>query len=157
MEKKKLVAYFSCSGVTKGIAKALADAAKADLYEIRPQMPYTEEDLDWKNKNSRSTLEMNDTSSRPEIATRVKNMEQYDVIYLGFPIWWYVAPTIINTFVESYDLSGKIIVPFCTSGGSDAGKTVEVLQTLCSTEVTWKPCIRLTGASEKELNKVLLG
>ena len=109
----------------------LAEAVGADLFEIRPQVPYTKADLNWMNKSSRSSLEMNDPSSRPALAGLNTDIAQYDVIYLGFPIWWYVAPTIINTFLEAHDLSGKTIVPFATSGGSGMGKTNERLQPSC--------------------------
>ena len=115
---KKLVAYFSASGVTKAAAERLAKAAGADLFEIKPAVPYTRADLDWMNKKSRSSVEMNNPDSRPEIEARLSNMEDYDTVFLGFPIWWYVAPTIINTFLESYDFAGKTIRPFATSGGS---------------------------------------
>lgn len=125
---KKLVAYFSASGVTAKAAEKLAKAADADLFEIKPVQPYTRADLDWMNKKSRSSVEMADKSSRPEIAEKVSNMADYDVIFVGFPIWWYVAPTIINTFLESYDFSGKKIVLFATSGGSGFGNTVSELQ-----------------------------
>ena len=125
---KILVAYFSASGVTAKAAKNLAEAAGAELFEIRPTVPYTQADLDWHDDNSRSSVEMRDASSRPEIAEKVADMGKYDVIFLGFPIWWYVAPHIINTFLESYDLSGKKIVLFATSGGSGFGKTVEGLK-----------------------------
>ena len=128
---KKLVAYFSASGVTKSAAERLAKAAGADLFEIKPAVPYTRADLDWTNKKSRSSVEMNNPASRPEIAEQISNIEDYDTVFIGFPIWWYVAPTIINTFVESYDLSGKTIVPFATSSGSGLGKTAEVLIPLC--------------------------
>jgi len=128
---KKLVAYFSASGVTAGIAEKLAEAADADLHEIKPAVPYTKADLDWMNKQSRSSIEMSDLSSRPEISGRVENMDEYDVIFVGFPIWWYVAPTIINTFLESYDLTGKTIILFATSGGSGFGKTAEKLADSC--------------------------
>ncbi len=128
MDKKALVAYFSCSGVTKGVAETLADAAGADLYEIKPEVPYTSADLNWMDKKSRSTVEMKDPSSRPAIAGKVSNMSEYDIVFVGFPIWWYVAPTIINTFLESYDFSGKTIILFATSGGSGFGKTVEKLK-----------------------------
>lgn len=107
MSQKSLVVYFSCSGVTKKTAELLSDVAGADLFEIRPEVPYTKADLDWMDKKSRSTVEMNDPSSRPAIADKVEHMEQYDTVYVGFPIWWYVAPTIINTFLESYDFSGR--------------------------------------------------
>lgn len=119
---KKLVAYFSASGVTAQLAEKLAAAAEADIYEILPERPYTAEDLDWMDKQSRSTVEMKDKAYRPAIANTVKNMDMYEIIYIGFPIWWYVAPTIINTFLESYDLTGKTIVPFATSGGSGMSK-----------------------------------
>lgn len=131
---KKLVAYFSASGVTAALAKEMAEAAKADLFEIRPVTPYTDADLNWMDKKSRSSLEMNDLSSRPEISDTVQNMEQYDTIYIGFPIWWYVAPTIINTFLESYDFSGKTVIIFATSGGSGFGKTMEKLKPSISPE-----------------------
>ncbi len=125
---KKLVAYFSASGVTENVARKLAQAAGADLYEIKPEVPYTEADLDWRNKNSRSSVEMQDKSSRPKLADKNAGIENYDVIFVGFPVWWYVAPTIINTFLESYDFSGKKIVLFATSGSSGFGKTVEGLK-----------------------------
>ena len=125
---KKLVAYFSASGVTAKAAEKLAKAADADLFEIKPVQPYTRADLDWMNKKSRSSVEMADKSSRPEIAEKVSNMADYDVIFVGFPIWWYVAPTIINTFLEKYDFTGKKIVLFATSGGSGFGNTVKELQ-----------------------------
>ena len=125
---KKLVAYFSASGVTAKVADMLADAVGADIHEIRPKVPYTKADLNWMNKKSRSSIEMNDKSIRPEIAESNVKIENYDVIFLGFPIWWYVAPTIINTFLESADFSGKKIILFATSGGSKFGKTVEELK-----------------------------
>ena len=128
---KKLVAYFSASGVTEGVAKILCEVSKADIFEIKPAVPYTKADLNWMDKTSRSSVEMKDLSSRPEIAEKLSNMEQYDVIFLGFPIWWYIAPTIINTFLESYDFSGKKIVLFATSGGSSFGKTAEKLAESC--------------------------
>ena len=125
---KKLVAYFSASGVTAKVADMLADAVGADIYEIRPEVPYTKADLNWMDKKSRSTIEMNDRTSRPAIADKNAKVEQYDTIFLGFPIWWYRAPSIINTFLESYNFSGKKIIPFATSGGSKFGKTVEELK-----------------------------
>ena len=125
---KTLVAYFSASGVTKRTAQALAQAAGADLYEIKPEVPYTKADLNWMDKKSRSTLEMQDKSSRPAIIKGDLDVSGYDKILLGFPIWWYIAPTIINTFLESYDFSGKKIVLFATSGGSGFGKAVENLK-----------------------------
>ncbi len=125
---KTLVAYFSASGTTAKVAETLAKAANADIYEIKPAVPYTRADLDWMNQKSRSSVEMSDKSSRPELADKSANIENYDTVLLGFPIWWYVAPTIINTFLESYDFSGKKIVLFATSGGSGFGKTVEGLK-----------------------------
>ena len=125
---KKLVAYFSASGVTAKVADMLADAVGADIHEIRPKVPYTKADLNWMNKKSRSSIEMADKTIRPEIAESNVKIENYDVIFLGFPIWWYVAPTIINTFLESADFSGKKIILFATSGGSKFGTTVEELK-----------------------------
>lgn len=139
--RKKLVAYFSASGVTANAAKTLAEVADADLYEIRPQVPYTKEDLNWMNKNSRSSIEMKDKAFRPAIADTNADIESYDVIFVGFPIWWYVAPTIINTFLESYDFLGKKIVLFATSGGSGFGNTVKELKNSVSEKATiseWK-------------------
>lgn len=125
---KTLVAYFSASGVTERVAKVLADEAKADLYSIRPAEPYTEADLNWQDKNSRSSKEMRDKDFRPALADKHANIQDYDTVFLGFPIWWYVAPTIINTFLESYDFSGKTIILFATSGGSGFGETVQSLK-----------------------------
>ncbi|MBQ9629464.1 MAG: NAD(P)H-dependent oxidoreductase [Synergistaceae bacterium] len=124
----KLVAYFSASGVTGSVAKKLAEAVNADIYEIKPKVPYTNADLNWNDSSSRSSIEMRDKSSRPELADKNAKIDGHDVIFLGFPIWWYVAPTIINTFLESYDFSGKTIILFATSGGSSFGKAVEGLQ-----------------------------
>lgn len=127
-ENKTLVAYFSATGTTMEAATKLAKAIHADLHEIVPEAPYTSADLNWNNKNSRSSVEMADKSSRPAIANRVENMAQYDTVFVGFPIWWYIAPTIINTFLEQYDMTGKTIVPFFTSGGSGAGETLKYLK-----------------------------
>ncbi|MBR6393986.1 MAG: NAD(P)H-dependent oxidoreductase [Ruminococcus sp.] len=126
--KKKLVAYFSASGKTARLANDLAKAAGADLYEICPAVPYTSADLNWQNKQSRSSIEMSDHSSRPALADTNADIAAYDTIYIGFPVWWYIAPTIINTFLESYDFSGKKIILFATSGGSGFGKAVQNLQ-----------------------------
>ena len=128
---RKVVAYFSASGVTAKVAENLSEAIGADLFEIAPAVLYTKADLDWTDKNSRSTIEMNDPASRPVIAGKRDNMDEYDTIFVGFPIWWYVAPTIINTFLERYDLTGKTVIPFATSGGSGMGKTNEKLQPSC--------------------------
>ncbi len=147
---KKLVAYFSASGVTADVAARLAKVAGADLFEIKPEAPYTAADLDWTNKKSRSTIEMNDPASRPAIKEKLANMSDYDVIFVGFPIWWYVAPTIINTFLESYDFAGKTIVPFATSGGSGMGKTVAVLEKVAP-KANFKPGKMLNRASETDM------
>ena len=125
---RTLVAYFSASGTTAAKAKLVAEAAGADLYEIKPAVPYTEAALDWKNEKSRTSLEMSDKSSRPALAEKAPDMSAYDTILLGFPIWWYVAPTIINSFLESGDFSGKTIILFATSGGSRFGETVKLLK-----------------------------
>ena len=128
---KTLVAYFSASGVTKKLAQTLADAIGADLFEIAPKVPYTRADLNWMDKQSRSTIEMQNPASRPEIAGSCANIADYDTVFVGFPIWWYVAPTIVNTFLESCDLTGKTVVPFATSGGSAMGGTNKALVPSC--------------------------
>ncbi len=129
--KKSLVAYFSASGVTAALASRLAEAIGADTYEIRPETPYTDADLDWTNPRSRSSVEMKDKSFRPPIAGEVPDTSRYDVVFVGFPIWWYVAPTIVNTFLEKCDLNGKTVVPFATSGSSGMGRTVQELAPSC--------------------------
>ena len=126
-----LVAYFSASGETARLAKTLAGVIGGDLFEIRPQTAYTAADLDWTHAKSRSSVEMNDKAFRPAVAGKAENMAEYDKIFVGFPIWWYVAPTIINTFLEQYDLTGKKIIPFATSGSSGMGNTNKELQTSC--------------------------
>ena len=125
---KTLVAYFSASGTTASVAEKVAAAAKADLFEIEPAVPYTQADLNWMDKKSRSSVEMNDKTFRPAIVKKELDLSKYDTILVGFPIWWYVAPTIINTFLESYDFSGKRVVLFATSGGSGFGNAVKELQ-----------------------------
>ena len=149
---KILVAYFSASGVTKNAAEKLAKAANADLFEIKPVRPYTDADLDWTDKKSRSTVEMNDLSSRPEIAEKCENMGSYDVVFVGFPIWWYVEPRIIDTFLESYDFSGKTMIPFATSGGNGLGKTAENFKKLLGESATVKDGKMLTRASETDVS-----
>ncbi len=129
--KKSLVVYFSASGITKKLAENLAEATDADLYEIKPEVAYTSTDLNWTDKQERSTIEMHDKTFRPPMAEKNANIAKYDVIYLGFPIWWYVAPTIINTFLEAYDFTGKTIVLFATSGGSGFGNTIRELEGSC--------------------------
>lgn len=130
---KALVAYFSASHgkLTKQLAERIANAVGGDLYEIQPAVAYTEADLDWTDKKSRSTVEMNNQSFRPEIKGKCQNMDDYDTVFVGFPIWWYIAPTIINTFLESYDFSGKKVIPFVTSGGSGMGDTNKKLKNSC--------------------------
>ena len=152
--KKRLVAYFSAGGTTKKVAEMIANCAKADLIEITPKTPYTERDLNWMDKKSRSSIEMSDKTYRPELLDIDIDMNTYHEIILGFPIWWYVAPAIINTFVESYDFSGKTVVPFATSGGSGMGKTEETLRTLCPNAI-WKKGEMLNHVSDTELKKWL--
>lgn len=130
-EKKTLVAYFSASGTTAKLARTLAEAIGADLHEIRPQQPYTKADLDWNDTKSRSTVEMRDKHSRPAIANQVEDMDQYQRVFVGFPIWWYTAPTIINSFLEGYRLEGKQVIPFATSGGSGMGQVNGSLKGSC--------------------------
>ena len=127
---KTLVAYFSASGTTAKVAKKMAEAIDADLFEIKPETPYTGADLNWQNKNSRSSVEMNDRSSRPAIAVKAADMPQYDVVFVGFPVWWYREPSIIDTFMESYDFAGKTVIPFATSGGSGLGDSAANMQKL---------------------------
>lgn len=151
--KKKLVAYFSASGVTKKAAERIAKIADADIFEIKPTEPYTDADLNWQDKKSRSSVEMSDPMSRPEIAVRVEDMEQYEAVIIGFPIWWYTAPTIVKTFLESYDFSGKRIAVFATSGGSGLGKTVsDLIPCVSESEcfVSEKLMNRLTDAEVKD-------
>lgn len=128
---KTLVAFFSASGNTKRVAEKLAAAIDSDLYEIKPDVPYTSADLNWRDRHSRSSVEMNDPSSRPELADYHANIAGYDRIFLGFPIWWYTAPTIVRSFLESYDFTGKTIILFATSGGSGLGKTAKELASSC--------------------------
>lgn len=147
---KKLVAYFSASGVTEKMAKTLAEVTGADLFEIQPAVPYTTADLDWMNKKSRSSVEMSNPDSRPEIGNKIPDMGQYDTVFVGFPIRWYVAPTIINTFLESYDFTGKKIATFATSGGSGMGKTDSILKK-CAPNADWKEGKRFGSADKNAL------
>ena len=146
---KKLVAFFSASGTTKKVAEMIAEEAKADLFEIEPKVPYTKADLDWMDKKSRSSVEMSDKKYRPEIMKKEIDMSSYDEILLGFPIWWYVAPTIINTFLEAYDFSGKKIVLFATSGGSGFGNTVKELQPSAPEAVITEGSLLNRGTKQK--------
>ncbi len=134
---KTLIAYFSASGETARLAKTIADVTGGNLFEIRPETAYTAADLNWSDRNSRSTVEMKDETSRPAIASRVADMAQYDTVFIGFPIWWYQAPRIIETFLESYDFAGKTVVPFATSGGSGMGKTESILKACCAQDTKW--------------------
>ena len=151
-EMKVLVAYFSASGTTKGVAQQLAEVAGADLHEIKPAQPYTDADLDWRNKQSRSSVEMQDKKSRPAITNKLADMNDYDVVYVGFPIWWNTCPTIINTFMESYDFQGKTVIPFATSGGSGIRKACEDLKASYP-NVNWKEGKLLNHASKDDLKK----
>ena len=147
---KTLVAYFSASGVTKKVAENLAQAADADLFEIVPEQIYTSADLNWQDKNSRSSVEMNDRSSRPAISSKVDDMSQYTHVFVGFPVWWYREPSIIDTFMESYDFSGITVIPFCTSGGSGLGDAAANMQALATgaNVIDGKRWSGTTGASE---------
>lgn len=147
---KKLVAYFSASGVTADAARKIAEAAEADIYEICPEVLYTAADLDWQDKTSRSSVEMQDRSLRPAIADKNANIEEYDAILLGFPIWWYTAPTIINTFLESYDFSGKTIILFATSGSTDFDKSVADLKVSVGDTTVIKEGIVIHGTQSPE-------
>lgn len=146
---KVLVAYFSATNTTEGVAEHIANGLNADLYEIVPEEPYTDADLDYNDNNSRSTLEMNDPSARPAISGSVENMEQYDIVFIGYPIWWGDAPRIVSTFMENYDFSGKAIVPFCTSGGSGIGSSASNLEQLTN-GATWLDGQRLNGGDSQE-------
>lgn len=152
---KILVAYFSASGVTRKTAERVAKIAGADIYEIAPLIPYTEADLDWTNDKSRSSVEMKDPSSRPQIAGKFPDVSCYDAVLIGFPVWWYVAPTIVNTFIEGVDLSGKTVAVFATSGGSGLGKTESVLKPLCDNSVKWRPGKVLNRATDEDIKKWL--
>jgi len=154
--KKELVAYFSASGVTEGVAKQLAEVTGGDLHKIQPEQPYSDADLDWRDKQSRSSVEMQDKNSRPAITNKLANMQDYDVVYVGFPIWWYTAPTIINTFMESYDFKGKTVIPFATSGGSSIKKACADLKAACP-DVNWKEGKLLNRVSKQELETWVKG
>lgn len=155
MSKKILVAVFSASGVTRRVGKEIARISGGDFFEIAPKEPYTSADLDWTNKRSRSSVEMNDPSVRPEIANAVPNMDLYDVVIIGFPIWWGVAPRIIETFLESYDFTGKTIAPFCTSGGSGVGRSDTALHKNVSGGVKWAKGVQINRPNENEIRKWL--
>lgn len=147
---KVLVVYFSASGVTKKAAEELAKVEKAELFEITPEVPYSAADLDWKDQKSRSTLEMKDPGCRPAITGEVENMAQYDVVFVGFPIWWGREPSVVDTFLDAYDFSGKKIVPFCTSGGSDIGETAKRIQEIVGSAAQVDDGKRLGGTISEE-------
>ena len=155
MATKTLVAVFSASGVTKRVGGEIARIAGADFFEIVPKKIYTDDDLNWMNKQSRSSVEMSDTSARPEIEGTVSDMALYDKVIIGFPIWWGVAPRIIETFLESYDFSGKTVIPFCTSGGSGVGKSDEELHKNVKGNVKWEKGIQINRPDEKVIKKWL--
>jgi len=148
-ESKVLVAYFSATGTTEGVAEHIADGLNADIYEIVPKEPYTDADLNYNDNNSRTTIEMNDPDTRPAISGSVEDMDQYDIVFIGYPIWWGEAPRIVSTFVESYDFSGKTIVPFCTSGGSGMGSSATNLEQLTS-GAEWLSGERLSGSDSQD-------
>lgn len=149
-ESKVLVAYFSATGTTEGVAEHIANGLNTDIYEIVPEDPYTDADLDYNDNNSRTTIEMNDPDARPAISGSVENMEQYDIVFIGYPIWWGDAPRIVSTFMEQYDFSGKTIVPFCTSGGSGIGSTAANLEQL-TRGATWLSGRRLNGSDSLDI------
>lgn len=151
--KKVLVAYFSATGTTQKLANKIANVTGGDLFEIKPEKPYTNADLDWMDSKSRSSVEMRDKTSRPAIASEADNMAQYDVVFVGFPIWWYREPSIIDTFIESYDFSGKLIIPFATSGGSPIGTSGENIQQLAPDAKVLEGKCFSAGISENELKK----
>ena len=148
---KKLVAFFSASGSTRKLSNTLAEILNADTYEIKPATPYTGKDLNWNNSQSRSSIEMADIKSRPELADKSAKIADYDTIFLGFPIWWYVAPHIINSFLESYDFSGKTIVLYATSGGSGFGETLSQLKPSCSDSTLWIQGKVFRGRTDKNI------
>ena len=151
MQKKILVAVFSASGVTKRVGEAIARVSGGDFFEIEPIKSYSAADLDWMNQNSRSSVEMKDPTARPEIAKQVEDMDAYDTIIIGFPIWWGVAPRIIETFLESYDFSNKTIIPFCTSGGSGVGNSDTELHKHVNNDVTWKKGVQINRPDEAQI------
>ena len=155
MSERVLVAVFSASGVTKKVGEEIARIAGGDFYEIVPKEKYTSADLNWTDRNSRSTLEMKDPKARPEIAGAPVDMSAYDTVVLGYPIWWGVAPRIIDTFLESYDFSGKKIIPFCTSGGSGLGRSDQKLHQDVSGDVKWEKGVQINRPNEAEIRRLL--
>ncbi|MBQ6313121.1 MAG: NAD(P)H-dependent oxidoreductase [Lachnospiraceae bacterium] len=155
MANKVLVAVFSASGVTKRVGEEIARVSGGDFFEIVPKEKYTGADLNYMNRTSRSSVEMNDPSARPEIAETVADMESYDTVIIGFPIWWGIAPRIIETFLESYDFSGKTIIPFCTSGGSDVGRSDTALHKNVSGNVKWVQGVQINRPNEAAIRRML--
>lgn len=155
MANRILVAVFSASGVTKAVGREIARVTGGDFFEIVPKEIYTSDDLNWMNNKSRSSVEMNDPAARPEIAGKVDDMASYDTVIVGFPIWWGIAPRIIETFLESYDFSGKTILPFCTSGGSGVGRSDAALHKNVSGQVKWAKGVRINRPGESEIRKWL--
>ena len=155
MAKKVLVAVYSASGVTRRVGQEIARISGGDFFEIVPKEIYTSEDLNWMNKKSRSSVEMNDPSERPEIASTVADMDSYDTVIIGFPIWWGVAPRIVETFLESYDFSGKTIIPFCTSGGSGVGRSDTALHKNVSGDVKWAKGVQINRPDEAAISRML--
>ena len=155
MANRILVTVFSASGVTKAVGREIARVTGGDFFEIVPKEIYTSDDLNWMNNKSRSSVEMNDPAARPEIAGKVDDMASYDTVIVGFPIWWGIAPRIIETFLESYDFSGKTILPFCTSGGSGVGRSDAALHKNVSGQVKWAKGVRINRPGESEIRKWL--
>lgn len=149
-EHKTLVAYFSVTGTTENVAKTIAQAANAELLKIEPKQEYTATDLDWRNENSRSSQEMKNPKARPEINKAKDNLDEYDVVYLGFPIWWNLAPRIVNSFIEAYSLKGKTVIPFATSGGSDIDNAANTLKSEYP-EINWQQGKLLNGSSKQDI------
>lgn len=152
-EKKVLVAYFSATGTTEKLASKLAKVTNADLFKITPEQPYTADDLNWMNKQSRSSVEMNDKNCRPAISSKIEDISKYDIIFVGFPVWWYREPSIIDTFMESYDFTGKTVIPFATSGGSPIGNSGKNMQQLApKAKVYAGKCFSVTISEDELLN-----
>ena len=153
--KKVLIAYFSATGTTKRLAEKIAGVTGGDLFEIKPEKPYTAADLDWTNSNSRTSLEMKDKNCRPEIAFKIEDIEKYEVVFVGFPVWWYREPSIIDTFMESYDFSGKLVIPFATSGGSPIGNSGENMQKLApDAKVLEGKCFPVNVSEDELQNRI---
>lgn len=150
MGSKILITYFSCSGVTKEVAGEIASEVAGDMFEILPEVPYTSADLNWMNKKSRSSVEMKDPTFRPVIASTIDNFARYDTVFIGFPIWWYTFPSIINTFLESYDFNGKTVIPFATSGSSGLGQIEQNFKKACKDNVFWKKAEVFKGGSDRK-------